>query len=335
MSTPPSSIIHICLFVGLWSVSAGAAPNALQVFDEFSRIFDDHYAFFALRGVDWEQQKKTFRPKVHASLSDDDLYAILCQMIDPLDDGHTSVYRGTSRCRSADYPPWRPKMAEIEAFIVAKYLKGSARHAGAISYGPINDETAYINIHHMGGCTLLGLPWQTAPELDEALATMTKATKIIVDVRFNGGGYDACALGFASRFTDQKRLVATKETYYKGRWRDRRDIHISPKGRVNTTARLIVLTSRGTVSAGEVFVMAVSTLPQATIIGERTEGMHSDIYERKLSNGWKVGLSNESYTLPDGKIYEKIGRSPQISIPFSGDVIEQGTDEILERALTL
>lgn len=156
-----------------------------------------------------------------------------------------------------------------------------------------------------------------------------------MDVRFNTGGFDECALGFASRFTDRRRLVGTKEMYCKGRWRNRRDIHISPKGRANTSARLIVLTSRGTVSAGEVFVMAAMTLPQVTIIGERTEGMHSDVYERTLSNGWKVGLSNESYILPDGKIYEKIGLSPQISMPFGGDVIEQGKDDILERALGL
>ncbi len=323
-----ASVIYGCVIVGFLGVPA-AAPNALSVFDEFTRIFDDHYAFFALRGVDWEQQKKTFRPKVHASLSDDALYAVLCQMIDPLDDGHTSVDRGTSRCRSADYASWRPRMAEIKAFIIDKYVGGAARHAGAISYGPIDLSTGYVNIHHMAVCR----SGRQTPELDEALATMTKATKIIVDVRFNTGGYDDCALGYASRFVDRKRLVGTKETYHKGRWRNRRDIHVSPKGRVNTSARLIVLTSRGTISAGEVFVMAARTLPQATIIGERTEGMHSDIYERKLSNGWRVGLSKESYILPDGKIYEKIGLAPQISMPFEGDVIERGRDDIIERAI--
>jgi C-terminal processing protease CtpA/Prc len=226
--------------------------------------------------------------------------------------------------REANIERWRLLRLPCEGNVDAVVI-------GAISYGPIDASTGYINIHHMMGCPSA----HKAPDLDEALATMTKAAKIIVDVRFNVGGYDECALGFASRFTDRKRLVGTKETYEKGRWRNRRDIHFSPKGPVNTNARLIVLTSRGTVSAGEVFVMAMKTLPQAVIVGEPTEGMHSDIYERKLSNGWRVGLSKESYILPDGKIYEKIGLSPQIVVPFDGDVIEQGRDNILERALSL
>jgi hypothetical protein len=35
------------------------------------------------------------------------------------------------------------------------------------------------------------------------------------------------------------------------------------------------------------------------------------------------------------EIYEKIGLPPRISMPFRGDVIEQGKDDILERALGL
>jgi C-terminal processing protease CtpA/Prc len=54
---------------------------------------------------------------------------------------------------------------------------------------------------------------------------------------------------------------------------------------------------------------------------------------KKLSNGWQIGLSNQRYMLPDGKVYEKIGLPPKIPMTFKGDVVEQGSDEILERAI--
>jgi C-terminal processing protease CtpA/Prc len=75
------------------------------------------------------------------------------------------------------------------------------------------------------------------------------------------------------------------------------------------------------------------TLPQVTIIGEPTRGIHSDIYLKKLSNGWQVGLSNQKYMLPDGRVYEKVGLPPHKLFDFKGDVVEKAKDELLELAL--
>jgi carboxyl-terminal processing protease len=74
-------------------------------------------------------------------------------------------------------------------------------------------------------------------------------------------------------------------------------------------------------------------LPQATILGEPTRGIHSDIYSKGLSNGWQVGLSNQKYILPNGKVYEKEGLPPHKAAPFKGDVVEQGKDDVLEQAI--
>lgn len=180
-----------------------AAKGPVAVSEEFCRFFDQRYAFFDLRGVDWPQQKAAYRPRVTAATTDDELFAIFCGMIDPLDDHHTSVSRGSSKCFADDVPAWHARSGEIQRFIQHKYLKTPATIVGAITYGLIDEATGYIDIRHMG-C-------KSGSEIDTALA--------------------------------------------------------------------------------------------------------------------------EKFTLPDGKVYEKIGLPPHQLIPFRGDVIEQGRDELLEAAL--
>jgi len=312
------------------------AQKSLAVFDEFADLFQQNYAFFDLRGVDWEQQKKIYRPKLAASTSNDELFATLCQMVDPLNDGHVFVSTGSKSCGSGKRLAWEAKAAAIEDFIQKKYLKSKAKHSGPVTYGMIDGSTGYIDIHHMEGCkSFLGYARRTAKEMDEALVAMKGAVKIIIDVRFNGGGNDECALGFAERFTDKKRMAYSKETYSKGSYGSHLDLYISPADKTNTTAKVVVLTSRATASAAEMFVMAMMALPQVTILGEPTRGIHSDIYLKKLSNGWQLGLSNQKYILPNGKVYEKDGLPPHNFMSFKGDVLEQGRDDLLEHAIGL
>jgi hypothetical protein len=311
-----------------------SAQKAVSLFDEFSKVFEDNYAFFQLRGVDWDKQKGTYRPRITASTSDDELFSIFCQMIKPLGDGHVSVFGNNKGCNAAENLAWESQSGAIQNFIHGKYLKSGGVKRGALVYGLIDESTGYVDIQHMAGCQFgAPSPLQRANELDEALSTMKNVRKIIVDLRFNGGGVDECALGFANRFADKKRVVYSKETYSKGKFGNHEELSISPEGTVNNTAKLIVLTSRATASAAEMMVMAMMALPQATIIGEPTEGIHSDIYSAALSNGWRVGLSNQRYMLPNGKVYEKEGLPPHKPVPFKGDVIGQGRDLLLEQAI--
>jgi carboxyl-terminal processing protease len=331
-----SRAVPVLLLICVLGLPAGlSAQNAVSLFDQFSKLFEDNYAFFQLRGVDWEKQKKTYRSRVINSTSDDELFSIFCQMIKPLGDGHVSVFGNNKGCNAGENLAWQSQSGEIQNFIHRKYLKSGGVKKGAIVYGLIDEATGYVDIQHMAGCRSggRGSPGEPAAELDEALSTMTSVRKIIIDLRFNGGGIDECALGFASRFADKKRLVYSKETYSKGKFGNHEDLFISPQGTVNNTAKVIVLTSRATASAAEMMVMAMMALPQATIVGEPTEGIHSDIYSRPLSNGWFVSLSNQKYILPNGKVYEKEGLPPHKPVPFKGDVIEQGRDVMLEQVI--
>ena len=158
---------------------------------------------------------------------------------------------------------------------------------------------------------------------------------MILDLRFNEGGWDGVSLALASRFADQKRLAYTKRARKGNDFTAPRSFHVEPAGAQHFSGKVILLTSRFTVSAAEVFVLAMRTLPNVTLAGETTAGALSDMLERHLPNGWTVSLSNEVYTAADGKVYEHLGLSPEIKVPLDPQALAKGQDKEMETLLLM
>ena len=38
--------------------------NPIETFEAFWKVFNERYAFFDVRGVDWQRQKEIYRPQV-------------------------------------------------------------------------------------------------------------------------------------------------------------------------------------------------------------------------------------------------------------------------------
>ena len=60
-------------------------------FEELWPTFNNRYPFFEVRNVNWKKQYETYRPNVASQTSDDELFGILCKMLEPLNDGHVSL----------------------------------------------------------------------------------------------------------------------------------------------------------------------------------------------------------------------------------------------------
>ena len=54
-------------------------------------VFDEKYAFFDVRSVDWKKQKETYFPQVTDKTTPDQLFEIMSRMIKPLNDGHVEL----------------------------------------------------------------------------------------------------------------------------------------------------------------------------------------------------------------------------------------------------
>jgi C-terminal processing protease CtpA/Prc len=164
-------------------------------------------------------------------------------------------------------------------------------------------------------------------------------SKLILDIRFNGGGFDKISLDIASRFLDHERFVFSKKERLRNGFTSDQFVSIGPKGDFQYTGDIILLTSPITASAAEVFALCMKDLPYVTILGENTNGVFSDILTHVLPNDAAVGLSNEVYSDVKGVVFEVVGIGPATEgnrIPFlSTKDFENNMDSGIEKAITL
>src|SRR5512134_1717668 len=82
-----------CVFAMLLSLQScdsffEAEPenNPEAIFEDLWNTYNEEYAVFEERNIDWNDLYEGFRPSITASTSDDELFAIISQMLAYLDD---------------------------------------------------------------------------------------------------------------------------------------------------------------------------------------------------------------------------------------------------------
>lgn len=308
-------------------------------FEAFWHYFNDNYAFFDLRQVDWGQVYATYRPKVTPETTDDELLEIVGEILSKLGDLHVSLSAGDRVIESAQphalkvqldkefggmegFELYMNAVIKITQVVQQDYLngRGSTAANGIVVWGKITPRIGYLNIMAMWG--MAGeegsLPEAKAilsEAMDRVMADLAKVDAMIVDVRFNPGGQDALSLLIANRFADKKRLAFSKKARLGDGFTEIQNIYVYPEGDVQFTKPVVLLTSKATVSAAEIFTLSMMCLPHVTRMGESTQGVLSDVLPKRLPNGWMVGISNEVYTACDGKLYEGIGIPVHEEVP--------------------
>ncbi|WP_025664499.1 S41 family peptidase [Aquimarina megaterium] len=329
-------------------------------FDHFWNIFNDYYAFFETRNVNWSQYKN-----LREQVTSDNFYDILQELVFLLKDGHVGIddeanniaidagspdlisrlnssLRGNLLIQSGeDYNTLYNQKLQT---IAVKYLDNEfkADEKGKIVWGMIGNDIAYINILGMEGYsdTTKNEMEILNSVLDKIMNDLKGAavSKLIIDVRFNGGGYDMASVNIASRFLDHERLAFSKKAKLGSGFTKSTSVSMTPKGDFQFKEDIVVLTSPLTASAAEVFTLCMKDLPYVTLVGDNTNGVFSDILAHTLPNGASIALSNEVYSDVNGKVYEAIGVGPSEGnrVPlFSNDDFVNEKDSGIERAITL
>ena len=331
-------------------------------FEVLWHTFAQHYAFFPARKVDWNAVYAAFRPRIDEETTDRELGKVFEEMLEKLGDAHVSLTiddddvvsvesrlskRLRAECKKQegadcdvnDYEDERYR--SFEKILRKTYLKGRRRTAldSSVVWGRIDEKTGYLRVDSMAGL-VRGRDSAKAdlaalkPVLDDIMEDLGHLPGMIVDVRLNGGGDDTVALAIAGRFTDTRRVFGSKRAFEGSQWKGRQDLVLEPADGPRYHGRVAVLISGETASAAEVFTLAMRSLPRVTLVGQATMGIFSDELYRRLPNGWRFSLSNESYRTPDGKSFEATGVPPDILSPFmSLEDSENGVDSAIEAAV--
>ncbi len=316
-------------------------PSPVSTFEAMWAIMDEHYAFFDLYGVDWEQRRQ-FAPRGSEQMTSDELFERFRSALHGINDAHVQLI-------SDEFGFWSPKeafgWATVQDF-ERNELNQIARDTIGISltsidgsgleYGLRDDGIGYVLITSMSTNPRFGqLTTTLARQSFKTVAVALRDTKaIVVDVRYNPGGDDGTAFAYAAHFTNEAVPVLSKRTRNGTGWTDPVSAGLKPVAPEHYLSQpIILLTSQMTGSGAEIFTLAMRAISTVTVMGERTSGGHSDILGTTLPNGWLFGLSNQEYSTPDGAIYEGVGIPPDIASTIDGEALSQGKDLLLQAAI--
>lgn len=327
--------------------------SPVTVFNSFSTVMKEHYAFFGLYGVDWDDIVQKHRRQISDGMSDKALFKTLTSMLDGLNDAHLSLKvdlnGGLKTYSNGKSSFLRPALDKAFA-AQSEYTNGRAFRLNwfktykkkikngllsgqqnddfdeQIIWGTVGDsgDIGYINILHMRGFSESGLVQDemkaAKKAMEKIIGHLKKSRAIIVDVTANGGGEDEVGRVIAGYFTDRSVLAYSKQAQNSGV--DPQFFQIRPAETNRYLGPVVLVTSDHTVSAAEIFTMSMLALQNVIHVGETTRGAMSDVLNKTLPNGWELGLSNETYRDAKGLLWEGKGLGPEKHMPiFAGNNI--------------
>jgi len=341
----------------LLATDEGYQRDVLLNYDILVETFSEHYAFFELRGIDWPTLTAAARLDLSTNSTDDELLHSMVKILAPLQDAHVTLdaaeldfhfdgnpaeillrlqqeYKDSPVENFDEY-----LQSQMQAYLtaVANYLDDNQLHGnpaeltwGAASNGSIG----YLNIFNMWPDNIESF----RADVQTAIGDLMDTEAMIIDIRVNGGGLDSVSLGIASHFADEAFTAFSKKAVKGDGYTPAFDVTVDPFDDLDFVYKgdVILLVSESTISAAEIFVLAMSQLPQVTIVGQPTKGALSDMLVKTLPNGWSFTLSNEVYLTPDGELFEMRGIPPDFEaktelLPVLE--LENGTDTWMELAL--
>jgi carboxyl-terminal processing protease len=316
-------------------------------FEQLWETFHNRYPFFDLRNVDWKKQYDTFRPRVTRLTTDDELFDILCEMIDPLDDGHVELTGRTvpGHKRRFFNPEPEPRFRqEFSRQEIERLFETTQKTLSSKGFGQ-QQKTAAWMLHYcrsgsVGYIRIFELEGVKKRKLKEALDSITddfnSLKGLIIDIRENPGGDDSTVIEIVNRFCDRKQIAFHRKTKTgpgKADFTPIKSWHTQPQGSTQFTGPIVLLSCDSVFSGGEVFALAMKQLPNVTIIGDDTNGIFSYQLEKKLPNGWRYRLSYQMYFSADMVCYEGRGVPVDIKLLNNKSDIENGVDPLIVRAL--
>jgi carboxyl-terminal processing protease len=155
------------------------------------------------------------------------------------------------------------------------------------------------------------------------------ATKLIVDLRGNPGGYLDSSVDIASHFLPRGEVVVTED--YKGN--EQNLVHRSSgKDSLPAGTKVVVLIDRGSASASEILAGALKDHGVATLIGTRSFGKGS-VQELVHIGDAALKVTIARWLTPSGASISNGGLAPDIEVERTSDDFTSGRDPQKARAV--
>jgi carboxyl-terminal processing protease len=322
-------------------LSRGYSEDPRVVFEYFCDLYEQEYALFEERGVDWPTAKATGQALVDSDTTDEELFEALASMLELLDDPHVTL---SSPFRFMCSSARASERTYFKESVALSYLSGAASiDGGRVRYGRIAGQPsiAYLRIRSFAtdGSSMMANHSAWAEETDAVFDSFSDAAGLIIDIRDNGGGLMQDVGWIAGRFTDSDRAYAMEREKTgpgSGDYGAPVEIVVPARTPAFPHVPIVVLVNGWTTSAAEFMALAFIYFRDARIVGQRSAGGFSFRTRHELPNGWVCTVSMQKVSTPEGVSYEGSGISPT-EVPDSVGLdelsVSSGQDRQMERAI--
>lgn len=184
----------------------------------------------------------------------------------------------------------------------------------------------YIPEDHIADIQIVSFSSGVSDQLKSAILQAKKdgATKIILDLRNNPGGYLKEAIDTASEFMANGTVLIEQD-------RSGQQTKMQVTGQtVDTSIPMVVLVNGDTASAAEIVSGALKDNHRAVIMGTKTFGTGTVLQEFPLSDGSAILLGIQEWLTPDGQFIRNQGITPNITVSMDPNNIL--TPDVLDQA---
>lgn len=175
----------------------------------------------------------------------------------------------------------------------------------ATTYGEmVSDNIGYIELYQFGN--------STSNEVYDYLTSMSEQglTKLIIDLRDNGGGYLDALQHILNYFLPPKTIIMRQE-HANGSI----ELSETTKGEFTNIKDIVILVNGNTASASEVMTMALKEQRQnVTIVGTKTFGKGTVQVTESFSDGSALKYTTSKWMSPSGVWVNKVGIEPDVEV---------------------
>lgn len=311
---------------------------ASEIFDILWFTFAEHFAFNKELKWNWQTNYKTWRNKISDNMSESSLAEVIKELIDELGDAHAYVESKDDSFFAMHNIKWEKfknrvfqegflQQTEFSSFrdffqdlnkkrnkIISSYFDKNylpQKLNRSLLWASLPHDISYLSIDDMSEYTADETVQADIKEVDRSLQhimpILTNAKGLVIDLRWNSGGYDVVSQRILSYLIDKPLLIGSKSYRTESGFSKPEGIIVNPAAFDRYLGPIVVLTSGITMSAAESFLLGIAAREQVTIVGEPSNGGFSDSLPKQLPNGWSFTLSNERYLDHNGVNHEYRG----------------------------
>lgn len=190
-----------------------------------------------------------------------------------------------------------------------------------VSVEKLDGDVVYLGVNYFNS--------RTNEEFGKAISELIldEPKGVIVDLRFNGGGYLDIAVELLSYLLPSKTEVVTIKE--RGKKDDVKLTNGNPK---LLNVPLVVLVNDSSASASEIVAGAIQDLKRGIIMGTKTYGKGSVQEVESFSDGSSLRLTIAKWSTPSGRSIDKVGLLPDIVVEITEQDIEKKFDRQKEEA---